>query len=129
MELKGQMQVTSWQEDELRTIEREGGKVTRARVGYRITGDIEGEAIEDLVMCYRPDGTATAVGLWEVTGLAAGRTGSVMFESSGGYDGTRATAQVRTVPGSATGDLADARGTGTTSATQDHVEYILTLEL
>jgi len=129
MELKGQMQVTSWQEDELRTLDDAGGKISRASIGYRVSGDVDGEATSDVMMCYRADGTATVVGLWQVTGSAAGRSGSAVFESIGGYDGTTASAQVRIVPGSGTGGLADVRGAGTTSATREHIEYILDLGL
>ena len=127
MKLEGQLQVTSWNEDDLRTLQ-EGGKVTRASVGYRMTGDVDGEAIDDAVMCYREDGTATVVGLWQMVGTVAGRRGSVMFESSGSYDGATAAAEVRTVPGSSTGDFAGVRGTGSTCATREHIEYVLDLE-
>jgi len=128
MELKGQLQVTSWQEDEIRTLANEGGKVTRASIGYRMTGDVEGEAVDDMVMYYRPDGTATVVGLWHVTGSAAGRTGSVMFGSSGDYDGTTALSQVRSVLGSGTDGFATLSGAGTTAATSEQVEYVLDIE-
>ena len=128
MQLKGRMQVTSWQEDELRTVEHDGAKVTRASVGYRMTGDVEAEAVDDLVMYYRPDGSAAVMGLWQVTGAAAGRTGTVIFESSGGFDGTTATAAVRTVPGSSTAGFVGVRGTGTIRATSENVEYALELE-
>ena len=127
MELTGQMQVTSWQEDEIRAL-NEGGRVTRASIGYRMTGDVDGNATEDVVMYYRPDGTAAVVGMWHVVGAAAGRTGTVMFESTGGYDGTTATAQVRPVSGSGTGGFAAVRGAGTTSASTEHVRYLLDLE-
>lgn len=127
MELTGQL-VTSWQEDKIRTLADEGGKVTRASIDYRMTGDVDGEAVDDVVMYYRPDGTATVVGLWHVTGSAAGRTGSVMFASDGDYDGTTALSQVRSVRGSGTGGFATLRGAGTTSATSEQVEYALDLE-
>lgn len=42
MELRGQLQVTSWQEDEIRTLADESGKVTWASIGYCVTGDIDG---------------------------------------------------------------------------------------
>lgn len=128
MKLKGQLQVTSWQEDEIRTLAGGGGKVTRAGIGYRMTGDIDGEAVDDVVMYYRADGTASVVGLWQVAGAISGRTGSVMFSASGEYDGTTALSRVRVVPSSGTGDFAALSGTGTTSATSEHAEYALDLE-
>lgn len=128
MELRGQLDVTSWQEDEIRTLADASGKVTRACIRYRMSGGVDGEATDDVVMFYRPDGTATVVGLWHVTGSAAGRTGSVMFASSGDYDGTTALSQVRSVVGSGTGGFATLSGSGTTSATSEQVEYVLDLE-
>lgn len=129
VELRGQLQVTSWQEDDLRAFEDgDGGKITRASIGYRVTGDVEGESVEDAVMYYRPDGTASVLGLWRVTGSAAGRRGSVVFEATGGYDGTVASTQLRAVPGSGTGEFATVRGSGTSSATKEHVDYVLDLE-
>lgn len=129
MELKGQMRVTSWQEDEIRPLEATGSKVTRASIGYQLIGDVDGEAVSDVVMCYRPDGTAVVVGLWTLTGSAAGQAGSVAFEAIGGYDGTTATAPLRLLSGLSSGGFAAARGHGTTSATREKVEYVLHLEL
>lgn len=130
MELKGQLQVTSWDEKELRTFDdHEGSKVTQASIGYRVTGDLDGDSVEDVLMYYRPDGTAAVLGLWRVSGSASGRTGSVVLSSTGGYDGTTATGELRVVPGSGTGDFATVRGTGTTSATKEQVDYVLELEL
>lgn len=128
MELAGQLQVTSWQEDELRNLGEAGGKVTRASIGYRVTGDVDGQAVHDLVMYYRPDGTAHVVGLWQVTGSVGGRPGGVLFESGGGYDGTTATSSLNAIPGSGTGGFAGAHGAGRTSATSEDAEYALDLD-
>jgi hypothetical protein len=128
MELKGQLQVTAWREEEIRAFDDGSGKVTRASIGYRMTGDVEGESTSDVVMYYLPDGTASVTGIWHVTGSATGRRGSVAFESTGGYDGSVASSQVRVIPGSGTGDFASVRGSGTTSATSEQAEYVLELE-
>jgi Protein of unknown function (DUF3224) len=129
MELKGQLQVTAWQEDEIRALDDGSGKITRVSIGYRMTGDVEGESISDAVMYYRPDGTASVAGIWHLRGSMAGRRGSLVFESTGGYDGSVASSQVRVIPQSGTGDFASVRGAGTTSATSEHAEYVLELEL
>jgi Protein of unknown function (DUF3224) len=102
MELKGQVQVTSWQEEEIRPLEVEGVKVT-ASVGFQLIGDVRGEASSEVVMCYAPDGIAAAVGLWYLTASVAGRDGGVMFKLIGGYDGTTATAQLRPLAGLSSG--------------------------
>lgn len=57
------------------------------------------------------------------------RTGSAVFSSTGEYDGTTASGQLAVVTGSGTGDFATVRGTGTTSATKEQVDYVLELEL
>jgi hypothetical protein len=129
MELTGRLQVTSWQEDEIRGSAGSGGRTTRASIGYGVTGDVDGEAVSDVVMYYLPDGTASVVGLWQVTGSARGRSGSLVFEAVGGYDGTTAISELRSVPGSGTEDFAGVGGTGTTTATRENVEYTLSLEL
>ena len=128
MELKGQMQVTSWQEEEIRPLEVEGAKVTRASIGYRLTGDVRGEASSEVVMCYGPDGTAEVLGLWYLTASVGDREGSVMFESIGGYDGTTATAQLRPLAGLSSGGFAGVSVTGATSATSERAEYFLDFE-
>lgn len=128
MELKGKLQVTSWQEDDIRTLADECGKVTRASIGYRMTGDLDGEGVEDVVMYYRPDGTATVVGLWHLTGSTNGRAGSVLFATNGDYDGTTARSQVSSVLGSGSAGFASLHGSGTTAATNENVEYTLELE-
>jgi hypothetical protein len=126
--VQGNLEVTSWQEDELRQIEG-GGRVTRASIGYRMTGDAEGSAFSDVAMFYRPDGTAWVAGLWTVTATVGDRSGSLVFESSGEYDGTAATSRVRALRGAGTEGLADVTGEGTTTATSDRVDYDLDLQL
>ena len=124
MRCSGAMALTSWQENDVSAYD-DGSKLTRASIGYRMTGDIEGESTSEVVMFYRPDGTASVLGLWRVTGSVQGRRGSVVFEATGGYDGTAAVSEVRTVPGSGTGDLAGATGAGTTTATRETIDYVL----
>ena len=96
MRVRGKLEVTSWQEDELRQVDG-GGRITRAAIGYRMTGDADGTAVSDVAMYYRPDGTAWVAGLWTVTATVGDRSGSLVFESSGEYDGTTATSRVRAV--------------------------------
>jgi hypothetical protein len=126
--VQGNLEVTSWQEDELRQLDG-GGRVTRAAIGYRVTGDADGQAYSDVAMFYRPDGTAWVAGLWTLTVTIGDRTGSLVFESSGEYDGTTAASRVRAVSGGGAGGLADVSGEGTTTATSERVDYDLDLQL
>jgi Protein of unknown function (DUF3224) len=126
--LRGTLAVTSWQEDELRTVEGDG-RVTRAAIGYQVSGDAEGEAFSDVAMYYRADGTAVIAGLWTITGMVGGHAGGLVFEATGEYDGSMAASRVRAVPGSGTGALEGAVGEGTTTATSRRVDYDLELQV
>lgn len=131
MEIRGRFEVTSWDEQPLREVDTDR-KLTRASVGQRVHGDIDGESTSELLMYYRPDGTAAVVGLQHVAGRLQGRQGSFAVESVGGYDGTTARGDLRIIDGSGTGDLRGLRGSGTSSAARDqypYVDYVLKVEL
>jgi hypothetical protein len=93
-----------------------GGKLTRASVGQSFSGDIEGEGAVEWLMCYREDGTAHIVGLQRITGRIGGRSGSVVLETTGKFDGQEAKGSWTVVPGSAGGDLRGLRGSGEATA-------------
>jgi hypothetical protein len=94
-----------------------GDKLTRASVAQALSGDIEGEAAVEWLMCYRPDETADFVGLQRVTGRLGEREGSfVLVHSGGSFDGAAATAELAVVEGSASGELEGLRGSGAFSA-------------
>jgi len=90
-------------------------KMTRATVTKTFTGDIEGEGQVEYVMMYRPDGTATFVGLERITGRIGGKSGSFVLERSGVFESGQAKESFSVVPGSATGDLRGLVGEGTSS--------------
>src|SRR5206468_2361025 len=79
----------SWEEQPYLETE-DGGKLSRATVRQAITGDIEGEAEIEWLMCYRPDETADFVGLERVVGSIGDRSGSFVLESTGTFDGREA---------------------------------------
>jgi len=89
-----------------------GGKLTRASVAGSYTGEIEGEATSEMVMCYRPDGTAEYVGLERIVGRVGGRAGSFVVRSTGAFDGSQAKATFSVVTGSGTGELTGLSGEG-----------------
>jgi hypothetical protein len=80
-------------------------------------------------MYFRPDGTAWVAGLWTVTATIDGRTGALLFESSGEYGGTTAASRMRAVPAGGAGGLEGVQGDGTTTATRERVDYDLDLRL
>lgn len=111
----GTFMVKSWDEKPVVEIDG-GGKLTRASIAGAYTGDLEGEATTENVMCYRADGTATYVGLERIVGRVGGRAGSFVLRSTGAYDGSEAKATLSVVTGSGTGELEGLRGEGSFAA-------------
>ena len=108
-EARGSFDVTSWNEETYEELD-DGGKLTRAVVEQTFTGDIEGDGAVQWLMAYRSDGTAHFVGLQRVRGSIDGRSGTLLMETSGGFDGTEASGSWTVVAG--TGDFQGLRGTG-----------------
>jgi hypothetical protein len=100
---KGTFTVLSWNEEAYE--ESDGRKLTRAEVSQRFDGDIVGEGAAIWLMAYRSDGTAHFVGLQRITATIAGRTGTVVLETSGDFDGQVASWKATTVAGAAFGGL------------------------
>src|SRR5262245_58322386 len=111
--------VKAWDEKPILETDA-GGKLTRASIAGLYTGEIEGEATSEVVMCYRPDGTADYVGLERIVGRVGGRTGSFVLRSSGAYDGNEARATYSVLAGSATGELTGLAGEGQFAAPHGH---------
>jgi hypothetical protein len=116
----------SWDEAPYREIEGEP-KMTRVTTTKTFEGDIEGEGSVEYLMMYRADGTASFVGLEVVVGRIGDRSGSFVLQHLGDYEGGKAKASWRVVPGSATGELAGLKGVG--GFASPHAEsYPMTLE-
>jgi hypothetical protein len=90
-------------------------KLTRASVTKSYTGDIDGEGHVEYLMMYRPDSSATFVGLERVTGSIAGRKGSFVLQRTGVFEDGLAKESYSVIPGSGTGELQGLQGEGTTS--------------
>ena len=115
---EGTFTVASWDEETYQELDGKG-KLTRARVGYRLSGDIEGEATWEALMFYRADDTAEYTGLQHVTGQIAGRAGTCVMAADGSYADGAARGTWRVIPGSGTGALAGLTGSGTSVATSE----------
>lgn len=104
-----------WEESPLEEL---GGpeRVTRARIRQRFSGRIDGEGVWDAVMYYRPDGTAVYAGYLCFTGRVGDRTGSVVLDARGRFDGAAARSTWEVVSGGGTGDLAGLHGKGSAMA-------------
>lgn len=99
--------------DEQPYVETEdGGKLTRASVKQAFDGDINAEGEVEWLMCYRPDQTADFVGFQRVVGRVGERSGSMVLESTGTFDGKEAKGPLTIVTGSGTGELKGIAGDG-----------------
>src|SRR5262249_58273861 len=64
---EGRFTVASWEED---TYQELAGKekLTKARMGFQLSGDMAGDLVSDTLMYYRDDGTAEYTGVQRVAG-------------------------------------------------------------
>jgi hypothetical protein len=113
--ITGTFKYTSWDENAYEELS-EGRRLTRASVAQALSGDMEGEGSAEWLMCYRPDKTATFVGLQRLTGRLGDLDGSFVVESHGTFDGELARGRWTIVPGSGTDELRDIHGEGTWQA-------------
>jgi hypothetical protein len=116
--LETKLRIDSWNEEPYRT-ETDGRKWTRTEVSLSGTDEVSG-SFESL-MYYRPDGTSTYVTVMHLTGTLDGRSGSVVLQGQGTYDGTTARSTSTVVPGSGTDGLAGI--TGSAESVSTHADY------
>jgi hypothetical protein len=107
----GQYKVTGW--DETRFEALDGVRqLSRTRITNRFSGDIEGDGVADYLMTYNGGTNANFVGLQQVVGSIAGRSGTFVLQTSGTFTGGVTRAEWFVVPESATGQLAGLSGAG-----------------
>lgn len=121
---QGYYDITHWEES---PYEESAGqtKLAHAKVDQTFHGDVEGEGSIQYLMAYLEDGTAAYTGLLRITGRLDGRSGSFVVQQTGvfagGEEGVHETWQI--IPGSATGELAGLRGTGTMRSNEHRRAY------
>ena len=111
---KARFAIKSWDEKPYNEGQNEP-KLTRASVTKTYTGDIEGNAQVEYLMMYRPDGSATFVGLERVVGRIGDKTGSFVLQRTGVFEGGQAKESYSIIGGSGTGDLQGLVGDGSSS--------------
>jgi hypothetical protein len=116
VEATGTFTVSSWEEDSYSELDA-GGKLTKARVRFGFSGDLEAQGQWDALMCYRDDGTATFTGYQRTEGSLGGRRGSFVLRADGTFEGGEARTSWQVVDGSASGDLGGLRGSGVAVST------------
>ena len=114
---EGTYTVASWEEDTFQDLAGQEEKLTKARMGFQLSGDLAGDLVSDTLMYYREDGTAEYTGLQHVSAQIAGKTGTCVMVADGAFADGTASGNWRVIPGSGTGGLAGLRGSGTAVAT------------
>jgi hypothetical protein len=112
---EGTFDIAGWDEDTYAEFVGDR-KLTQAEVSQTFTGDIQGEGSVRWQMAYRPDRTADWIGMQQVTGTLAGRSGTFVLQSAGTFDGSKTAGEWRVVAGSGTDDLEGLSGAGTMEA-------------
>ncbi|HEY7174610.1 MAG TPA: DUF3224 domain-containing protein [Micromonosporaceae bacterium] len=118
--IETRMKIESWDEKPFREF-ADGSKVTRAAVELGGSDDGLRSGSMDALMYYRPDGTTAFVALMRLDGDFGGRSGEVVLQGNGTFDGTIASSESVVVAGSTTGDLAGM--TGTAESVSTHADY------
>jgi hypothetical protein len=108
---KGTFEIASWDEKPYEQLAA-GGKLTKASVSAKFTGDVTGEGKIEWLMCYVSDDDATFVGLQRIEGSLAGKRGGFVVETIGDFDGKAAKGTWSVVPGTGSGELAGLEGEG-----------------
>jgi hypothetical protein len=111
--------VASWEETVELDIDGEGTTrgdayypnrgLTRAKVSYTYSGEMEGTSTVSYVFAYNGD-EAPILGLEHFTGSIGGQEGSCVLRHVGTHDATSVTADLEVVAGMGTGGLESLRG-------------------
>ena len=107
----GAFEITSWDEEPY--DEREGTRLSRARVSKTYRGNVEGESTTELLFAYgSEEGSAAYVGIERIVASIAGRTGSFVphHSASGSRRSEEGFARWSVVPDTGTGELRGLRG-------------------
>jgi hypothetical protein len=104
--------IKSWDEKPYSEGE-DRARLTRASVIKTYTGDIDAHGHVEYLMMYRSDGSASFVGLEQIVGQIAGKSGTFVLQRTGVFENGQAKESYSVIPGSATGDLRGLLGDGT----------------
>jgi hypothetical protein len=103
--------MSRWDEETTREFPN-GAKLTRAEVTQSYSGDMSGEGTVEYVMAYTPGSPVKFVGLELLTGTIGGRSGSVVIQHDGVFNGNTAHSSWFFVDGSGTDELISLHGSG-----------------
>ena len=125
----GTFVIENWAQDEPYE-DGESGKLTRAHVAKKFSGDLEATSATEIMMINtREEGSDAYVALELLTGTLHGKSGSFVLQHSAVRSGEESSLNWDVVPGSGTGELGGIRGKGTIVVTPDAHSYVLDYEL
>lgn len=108
---KSQFEITSWEENPY--FEGDDGiKLTRAVIIKSYSGDITGNGNLEYIMAYKPDGSASFVGIEYFEGSIGPKSGTCVLEHEGTFQEGTSSSSFRIIEGSATGELSGLTGEG-----------------
>lgn len=126
--LEGTFTVMSWEEERYDAAPDQP-KFTHARATHELEGAIVGEASICYLMVYRPNESASFVGLATVTGTIDGRAGSFVMQDVGMFEDGIAKGRWSILPGLGSGALRGIRGEGHFASSSEGASYLLEVEL
>ena len=123
-QLEGTFRAVSWDEERYDAAEGQP-KFTHTRAVHELTGAIEGEASICYLMVYRPDDSASFVGLATVTASIDEKQGSFVMQDVGTIENGVTRGRWTILPGLGSGDLGDLRGGGHFASGADGASYVM----
>ncbi|MDQ8021377.1 MAG: DUF3224 domain-containing protein [Moraxellaceae bacterium] len=108
-------QVASWEESPFGDIDSPA-RLARVQATHIYQGDLSGEGHAEYLIAYKPDGTASFVGIEHITGEMGSRSGSFVIEHVGSFVGEQASSKWVILAGAGSGQLALLSGDGSSLA-------------
>ncbi|ONI73530.1 hypothetical protein ALI144C_45385 [Actinosynnema sp. ALI-1.44] len=102
---------TAWDESVYAGAEG-GARIGDARMTFRYSGILDGESKSAGLLAYTTGNTGTSTGAEVFTGTIDGKAGTVILRTTTTFDEEKVSGTFEVVPGTGTGDLADAKGHG-----------------
>lgn len=127
-QLTGAFRVMGWEERLYDDVPGQP-KLAHADATYELLGGIAGEASVSYLMAYRPERTASYVGLIRVTGKIGEHQGSFVARDVGSCINGIAKSRWTILPGLGTDGLRDIRGEGHFTASDHGSSYLFDIDL
>jgi hypothetical protein len=127
-QLEGTFRVVSWDEERYDAADGQP-KFTHARVVHELTGAIEGEVSICYLMVYRPDQTASFVGLATITASIGEKSGTFVMQDVGMSENGVSKGRWVILPGLGSGGLRTIRGDGHFASSAEGASYLLDVSL